>query len=164
MASGSCKCLRCKTMSHDRFWSHVLQTPECWLWLGPISKGYGLLKIGSLRDGSRRNIRAHVLSWERRNGKVPEGMFVLHKCDVRHCVRPSHLFLGTADDNSKDMMTKGRQCYGSEQWDALLDPMRVVIIRGLHAAGVPANGLYKWFSVSYATVTKLLRGQSWSHV
>jgi hypothetical protein len=43
------------------------------------------------------------------NGPVPSGMLILHKCDVRGCVNPDHLFLGTAKDNTRDMMTKGRE-------------------------------------------------------
>lgn len=41
-------------------------------------------------------------------GPIPKGMFVLHKCDVRACVKPDHLFIGTKKDNTRDMMSKGR--------------------------------------------------------
>jgi hypothetical protein len=51
---------------------------------------------------------AHRMSWEMHFGPIPEGMLVLHHCDVRRCVRPDHLFLGTARDNTRDMIAKGR--------------------------------------------------------
>jgi hypothetical protein len=51
---------------------------------------------------------AHHLTWMEVNGSIPEGLFVLHRCDVRSCVNPDHLFLGTAKDNTTDMITKGR--------------------------------------------------------
>lgn len=56
----------------------------------------------------RKIFRVHRVSWEIHFGPIPSGMFVLHKCDTRHCVRPDHLFLGTNDDNMKDMAKKGR--------------------------------------------------------
>ena len=48
------------------------------------------------------------VAWELFRGPIPEGLCVLHTCDVRHCVNPDHLFLGTKRDNSDDMIRKGR--------------------------------------------------------
>lgn len=45
------------------------------------------------------------VSWALEQGPIPDGKWVLHRCDNRRCVRPSHLFLGSSQDNVDDMMT-----------------------------------------------------------
>jgi hypothetical protein len=87
----------------DRFWSRVDKTDGCWLWTGWTSRfGYGRIK----RDN--RECLTHRVSWELTNGPIPDGMCVLHRCDVPACVRPDHLFLGTKTDNAADRTAKGR--------------------------------------------------------
>ena len=86
-----------------RFWTKVKKTKDCWLWTASIvGNGYG----GFSLDGQMR--RAHRVAWELTFGPVPDGYQVLHKCDVRPCVRPDHLFLGTHTDNLRDAAAKGR--------------------------------------------------------
>jgi len=93
------------------FWSYVDKTDTCWLWRGMRNKeGYGLVGIPG-RSQPRKN-RAHRVAYELANGPIPKGLFVCHKCDNPSCVRPDHLFLGTANDNSQDMVSKGRVVHG----------------------------------------------------
>lgn len=81
----------------------------CWLWTAAVcSGGYGC--IGE--SITRKILPAHRVSWELHNGLVPSGLWVLHKCDVRRCVNPDHLFLGTVKDNGSDMAAKGRSLKG----------------------------------------------------
>ena len=89
-----------------RFWDKVQKTETCWLWYGATDPdGYA-----SFKNPSKGYMdKAARISWELANGTIPEGLFVLHTCDNRLCVRPDHLFLGTQLDNIKDMVSKGRQ-------------------------------------------------------
>ena len=88
-----------------RFWTMVQKSLEpggCWLWTGSMSTdGYGAYTRKPYKS-------AHRGSWEIHYGAIPVGVSVLHRCDVRACVRPEHLFLGTQRDNMQDASEKGR--------------------------------------------------------
>jgi hypothetical protein len=74
----------------------------CYLWYGgTFDSGYGVIQL----DG--RAQRAHRHAYRLAYGSIPDGLFVCHACDVKSCVNPAHLFLGTHDDNMADMMQKG---------------------------------------------------------
>lgn len=91
-----------------RFEAKYIPEPNsgCWLWLGPVKigrrQGYGQFTL----EG--KTVGAHRAAWRLFRGTIPDGLFVCHKCDVRTCVNPDHLFLGTHVDNMVDMESKGR--------------------------------------------------------
>jgi len=78
----------------------------CWNWNGFKSGGkyggYAMIKV----DG--KNMLATRVSYSEFNGAIPDGLFVLHKCDDPSCINPSHLFAGTQSENMIDMHKKSR--------------------------------------------------------
>lgn len=108
---------RPKAPVSDRFFAKVDTSGECWLWTGSLlGNGYGRFRLPD------RTVSAHRIAWELAFGQIPEGLQVLHDCDVnyeigdityRRCVRPEHLFVGTSADNQEDMTVKGRGRVGS---------------------------------------------------
>lgn len=88
----------------DRFWDKVHLSDGCWEWTAAKGNfGYGVAWFGG------RLQKAHRVSWQlAHESDIPPGMFICHRCDNPACVRPDHLFLGTATDNARDMVRKGR--------------------------------------------------------
>lgn len=91
------------TSPEFRLMDRVKKTPTCWLWQGQINSwGYGQLMV----EG--KYLAAHRLSWTLKRGDIPEGKSVLHTCDVRNCVNPEHLYLGSHEENMADRKRRGR--------------------------------------------------------
>lgn len=143
-----------------RFWSKVEKTSTCWLWKGATAKGYGILRT------SHHNENAHRVSWQLHFGPIPIGSEVCHKCDVRNCVRPSHLFLGTRSENLLDASRKGRlegrnvgrgERHGSHK----LTDKQVLEIR---AAKGTHRAIAKAFGIGKSTVGGIKRGTAWKHL
>ena len=86
----------------NRFWKLVIrQGPECWIWDGALSKsGYGQFNLYG------ETVYAHRMSWIMHYGNIPESLLVLHKCDEKRCVNPTHLYVGTHIDNMSDRITR----------------------------------------------------------
>lgn len=133
----------------DRFWSKVDKTEGCWLWTGSrFRSGYGQFQY----DG--RPHSAHRIAWLLTHGKLP-GQRVLHHCDVRSCVRPDHLFLGTDADNMRDMAQKARH------HRSRMAPEMVLEVRRRAAAGESQRSLAREFDRSEAWVSMVVRKIRW---
>ena len=93
----------------ERLIKHSKSEPEtgCLLWTGALyTNGYGAIRTG------RTTRLTHRAAYELWVGEIPQGLCVLHKCDVRSCISPKHLFLGTNKDNMQDCLNKGRFATG----------------------------------------------------
>ena len=95
----------------ERFNSKYIPEPMsgCWIWITHNNEHrYGVFQI-SISKGKQKSILAHRYSWEIfNNKKIPKGLCVLHKCDTPECINPRHLFIGTQQENIKDMHLKKR--------------------------------------------------------
>lgn len=140
----------------DRFMAKVVPVTEsgCWLWIGAYQgAGYGHFGIGSQTDGTRKTVLAHRYAYEHFVGQIPEGMFLCHKCDVRCCVNPAHIFVGTNRDNIQDAHNKGRYPVGRKFTSGDIREMHLASRRGETQRTIAAR-----FSADQSYVSQVLRG------
>lgn len=132
------------------------QSDGCAVWTASRNlKGYGLCKLFG------ENF-AHRASWVAHFGPIPVGMFVCHACDNPPCVNPSHLFLGSAADNSADMVAKGRapRNAGDRSGMARVSDADVHVMRALRAEGLPLKVIAARFSISDSQTSRICSGKS----
>jgi hypothetical protein len=139
------------------FKDHTSEAADgCIIWLGAKThNGYGQLR------NKGRAILAHRAMWELWCGPIPTGMLVCHRCDTRSCVRIDHLFLGTAADNSSDMVQKGRShdLRGERSPRAKLTAEQVAKIRRRAGAGETCGVLAREFGFSTGAMSRVIRGE-----
>lgn len=143
------------------------QEPDaCWGWAGALSRnGYAAINVWV--DGRKTRDTAHRVSYKLHIGLIPAGIFVCHKCDNPQCSNPLHLFAGTAADNSRDMVQKGRQgnckkgVSGEANPAAVLSLDDVTYIRNSVASGASLAAKY---GVCKSTVSNIRLKKTWSHV
>jgi hypothetical protein len=157
----------------QRFWSRVdkekssvfYNGERCWEWTAWTNKGgYGRMRIGL------RKILAHRFAYQITNGEVPDGLLVCHQCDNPSCCNPSHLFLGTNQDNVDDRDRKGRMARGErngtythpESRVRKLSDAQVSSIRRRYADGAATQReLAIEFGVSHAQIGNIVNNKHW---
>ena len=143
-----------------RFWGNVSKPDGedgCWLWKGTLfDTGYGSVSI----DGE--SCLTHRVSYEQVNGKIPEGMMVLHSCHNRNCINPDHLRVGTHDDNMRDMTDADRQAKGEMDGNSKLVEEEVQEIKRLLSTGqFTHKQIARMFGVARPTITDIRSGRTW---
>lgn len=108
--------------------------------------------------------RLHRLVYEQHHGPIPAGMDICHICDVKRCINPEHLFLGTRLDNVRDMWNKGREIKGEKHKLALLTDDAVREIRATPRGPRTIVQLAEKYGVSQAAIKHARYRQSWKHV
>ena len=148
---------RKKIAMKDRFFEKVAKGDgdDCWMWLATKTVGgYGQMRIGKVFQ------LAHRISYEVHIGEIPRGLYVLHHCDVRGCVNPSHLFVGTQSDNIKDAMRKGRIARGERSGTSKLTEQQVEQIRA-HTG--TQREIAKLMGVWQGCISSIKSGRRWAH-
>ena len=147
----------------ERFFAKVSPEPTtgCWLWKGYLNPGgYGVFSMPG-----KKSRCAHRIAWNLFRGEIPKGLMVCHRCDIRACVNPKHLFLGTVAENAADMKRKGRSRSGEKNSRAKLSAAKVSRIKGLLARREKSmREVASRFGVSYATISAINTGKIWRRV
>ena len=138
----------------------------CWIWTGAEKgKGYGYFWHNN------KGNKAHRVSYELYVGGIPDGLFVCHKCDVRKCVNPDHLFLGTHQDNMADMQSKKpplppptpmEEMYKGQKKLTINDVLKIkdLLIEG----STPFTQIAKMYGISRRAIYDIRKGHTWAWV
>lgn len=152
------RCARYESMQ-EAYEAQVIKSDDCWGWNGSIDDfGYGLLTL------RRVKMRAHRFSYEYQIGPIPEGIFVCHKCDHPACTNPSHLFLGTNQENIHDCVKKDRHARGERSGHSKITQEQAVLIKTLLAQGSRMINIVHEHNFTYSTVSGIKSGRSWKHI
>lgn len=151
----------------ERFWPKVMKPLDwsaCWLWSG-TKRADPKQAYGNFKLRSHLTARAHRVAYALFYGSSPGDMLVCHRCDNPPCVNPHHLFLGTGQDNSTDMVAKGRHVAvdqkGASNGAAKLSDEQVAIIRRRILAGETNTKIAASYGVTHQLISRIRRGRSW---
>lgn len=132
------------------------ETEGCWEWQGAKDKnGYGAFSY------ARKMTRAHVMALILDGRPPPKGMYACHHCDNPSCVRPSHLFVGSPQDNVDDMVLKGRVARGENRTNTKLKEKDVISIRAMNGSN---SQIAKMFGITPSNVSMIQRRKTWKHL
>lgn len=151
------------------FWGRVMvgNPDDCWPWSGGTNNGkrsgtgsYGVVWFNGLKFKTHR--LAYAIAF-----KDPGELLVCHSCDNPICCNPSHLFLGTDLDNSRDCASKGRarREKGEERYNARLKESDVRLIRSKYIPRVYGiDQLASEFRVTRSMIYAIVTRSRWKHI
>lgn len=147
---------------------------DCVLWDRCIQRnGYGRIRHNG------KTYYVHRFVWEQTyHRSIPKGMDVRHKCDVRHCINPKHLELGTRFENMRDCVDRNRISHGekhktimqvvaakgTDHGHAKLTNAAIRYIRRALAQGATKASLARRFGTHPMTVRAVELRRTWRHV
>jgi hypothetical protein len=111
--------------------------------------------------------QAHRAAWTLFVGEIPNGMNVLHRCDVRNCINPDHLFIGTQQDNVADMIKKkrDRKAKGQDSGRTLLSDNDILPLKSVYKdARLKVKELASRLGLAEESAWDIARGRSWKHL
>lgn len=146
-------------MLEEKFNDRYIPVPEagCWLWTASVgSHGYGDLRH------NKTYYLAHRLAYQLYVSPIPDGKYVLHRCDNRLCVNPVHLFIGNHNDNMSDMNNKGRQVGGGRGTGRpVLNITVAQNIRAIVKSGVKQKDVAKAYGLHPDHIRKIVNRKVW---
>jgi hypothetical protein len=140
----------------------------CWVWTRAVNDaGYGLIRTGGRPDGWTE--RVHRVAFALWVGPIECGVRVLHRCDNPPCFNPDHLFTGTAQDNTDDMLKKGRwrqprTFIGEDGTNAKLRQADVEIVIERLLRGDTRTAIAQDFGVTIGAISRIAVGKNWKHL
>jgi hypothetical protein len=132
----------------------------CWLWIGETNKT-GYAKIKTPINGIVKNLRVTKIMYEQYIGPVPDGLFLLHKCDTPSCVNPYHMFTGKHKENNHDCIKKKRNNIGQKNGQAKLTNEQIINIR---KDVRPQRIIAKDYGVSHQNISRIKGFKQWKHI
>lgn len=144
------------------------------------SKGYGSIRI------SKKTYIASRVSFVIYKGTIPNGLCILHSCDIPSCVNPDHLRLGTHLENIQDMISKKRDVWsnfskknnlkilfskmrkgknlGSNNSNAKFSEEKILKIRSLHREGIKQTEIAKMFYTTQSRICEIVKRKTWRNI
>ena len=150
--------MRRKTV--DDFWDSVNidSGTNCWEWTGPVMSGTG---YGNAHINGRA-VSPHRYVYESYYGAIPSGKLVCHECDNRLCCNPSHLFLGSHKDNTRDAISKDRLAKGERHGRAKLKESDILSIRDIWNNGnYGEREIGEMFGITQSMVSMIIHKRKW---
>ncbi len=136
----------------------------CWTCDTAYMTYRGYLHLQITENGVQHAFKVHRFSYEHFIGHIPDGKLICHKCDVRSCCNPDHLFLGTQSDNMQDMVRKQRGLVGEKSAKTNFTEADILRIYRYVDAGLTRKEIAEKFGVADVTISHIATGRNWKHL